>query len=99
HSGSSPDCDSGASYESHQGGRVDWPDGYRSGNPAPAVAGISPASVVEWRETPRLVFNPGPTPRIDIGPVSVAIRSPIRRHAGRYPHRSIAAHVLPAAIV
>src|SRR5208337_2657422 len=60
------------------------PVGARS--PSPIAAGIHPAPIVKWRETPRRVIDPGPSPGINPHPVSVTIRRPIRSHGCRYPH-------------
>src|SRR5206468_9881563 len=72
---------------------------HRSWNPAPRVAGVSPSSVVEWREARRLIFYPGPSPRLDEIPVPVTIRSPALRNSTRHPHVAVVGDVAPAPVV
>src|SRR5882757_7226104 len=52
----------------------------RSRAPAPVGAEVVPAAVVVGSEPPRLIANPRPAPRRNVGPVAVAIGSPIGRH-------------------
>src|ERR1700691_4365066 len=65
-----------AANKNHQSRRVHGPHNHRTRNPAPASAEFSPATVMEWSKAPGFVFNPGPTPRCDPGPVAIAIRRP-----------------------
>ena len=48
--------------------------------PSPPAADERPASIVEWRKTPRRVVHPGPAPRADIIPVARAVGSPVATH-------------------
>ena len=70
----------------------------RARAPAPAVADVGPATVVERREAPRVVVDPGPAPRVDPRPVAAAVRRPARRHARRIPDLAVLRHAAPAAV-
>ena len=52
---------------------------------------------MKWGEPPRLIFHPGPAPRLDPHPVPVAIGHPVHRHSGGIPHRAILQIHLPVA--
>src|SRR5690349_13992925 len=54
---------------------------------------------MKWREAPRLIFNPGITPWIDIGPMAVAIWSPAHNRGVREPHRAVLGSVAPPSVV
>ncbi len=71
---------------------------YRSWNPSPAIADAYPAAIVERSESPRRIIHPGPSPRLDPGPVTFAIRSPSRVHA-RIPNRAIGRRRFPVAVI
>ena len=66
--------------------------------PAPGVAHVDPAAIVERREAPRRVVNPGPAPRAHPGPVASAVRHPVHSHLLRHPQRAVLGVLLPAAI-
>ena len=51
------------------------------------------------RIAPRHGVDPGPAPRCDIGPVSVAVRRPAHGHVVRIPHGAVVAVVLPVAVL
>ena len=57
--------------------RVVRTDVSRTRHPAPAMTHERPASVVEGREAPARVVDPGPAPRRDPAPAAVAIRRPV----------------------
>ena len=96
---SDSDAEAGSADEGNQGRGIDWRDCDRTWYPAPAVSGVRPATVVEGGKTPRLVFNPGPSPGRNVGPVAVAIGCPITGDAGRLPDISVFGIIAPAAIV
>jgi hypothetical protein len=94
-----------ATDEGHQSGRVDGTDvshfdvRLRSARtPSPTSAYIHPATVVEWRITPRRIINPRITPRIDPRPVAVVIRSPSGIYAWT-PYWPIFRAVAPRTVV
>jgi hypothetical protein len=92
------DAEVRASYKCDESWRVDGSHDYRSGHPAPSAPDVSPAAVVEGREAPGLIFNPGPAPRAHVNPVSIAVRSPTIRHADRAPDISVVPFLMPATI-
>src|SRR5208337_5426975 len=51
-------------------------------DPGPAPVDPRPAAVMERREPPGLVVDPGPAPRAEVAPVSLAIRHPRRSDLG-----------------
>ena len=50
--------------------------------PAPAAVQFDPAAIVERRETPAGIVDPGPAPGLDEGPMSLAIGDPSRLDRG-----------------
>src|SRR5690606_31346533 len=66
-------AEAAAADKGDQGRGVDRAHVARSGDPAPAAADVGPASVMEGREAPGGVVDPGPAPRIDPRPVTVAV--------------------------
>jgi hypothetical protein len=93
------DGESAATDKRNQSRRVNRGHSDRPWNPAPAISGISPAAIVEWRKSPRLVFNPRPSPRIHISPMTVAVRCPVSGYTSRLPNISIFRIGAPAAII
>src|SRR5271163_895008 len=71
----------------------------RSRAPAPATAPINPAAIVIRGKAPRLVANPTPTPRRNISPVAIAIRSPIRAYIIRSPHIAVGWILFPGTVI
>ena len=69
-----------------------------TGNPAPAILHVHPATVVVGREAPLGVVDPGPAIRIDPFPATIAIRRPIRRDVGRIPDFAVIRARLPVAV-
>ena len=68
------------------------------GNPIPAEARVEiPPAIMIRGPTPRFVAHPVPS-GIRALPMSVAIRTPIRLHAGRNPAAPIRADVFPMPI-
>ena len=70
----------------------------RTWHPAPLALHERPASVVEWRKAPRRIVDPGPTPRIDPRPATIAVRSPVDGDGRRHPHGSVRGIVAPCSI-
>src|SRR5262249_17904510 len=88
-----------ASHKGDESGRIHRTrhDGAR--HPAPPVTRIGPAAIVEGGEAPRLVIHPGPAPRTDVGPVAVAIRSPVGGYARGIPNVAVVGYVGPASVI
>src|SRR6185437_1383910 len=87
----SPAAKPAAADEDDQRGRVHrthTPD-HLPGDPHPAAAIVSPAPIMEGREAPRRVIHPGPAPRLDPGPMTVAVGRPADGHGARRPHRTV----------
>ncbi len=83
--------------EDDQGRRVDWTlDDHRPRHPAPAIADIGPAAVMERREAPGRIVDPRPAPRCNPAPMPIAIRRPIDRNRLRIPDRAITRLLAPA---
>ena len=70
----------------------------RRRHPTPHATDNHPASIVERSKTPRLIVNPGPSPRRNPNPVAVAIRSPADDGGAREPHVAVFRHGAPAAV-
>jgi hypothetical protein len=85
--------------EDHQRGSIHGTNyGDRHGrHPAPRSAYRYPAAVVKRRPTPRSVIDPVPAPRLDPGPVTIAVRRPVARHAGGKPHGAVGIDAAPHA--
>jgi hypothetical protein len=66
-------------------------------DPPPGASDVHPAPIMERSPAPRGVIDPGPTPHRGRKPVTVAIRSPIRREIRREPGRAIRSHHAPDA--
>ena len=60
----------------------------RDRDPAPPIVDLRPAAVVERREPPLRIVDPGPAPRGHIRPMAVAIRHPAGLHR-RIPDRAV----------
>jgi hypothetical protein len=93
------DGESAATDKRDQGRRINRSNCNRPWHPAPAISGISPAAIVERRKSPRLVFNPRPSPGINISPMTVAIWRPVSGDASRLPNISVFRIGAPAAII
>src|SRR5580704_2150212 len=61
----------------------------RAWDPSPSAADVSPASIMEWRETPGSVVDPCPSPGTDEGPMAGVIRRPIKCDARWNPYGTI----------
>jgi hypothetical protein len=72
---------------------------WRRRYPSPSVFHVCPASVVERREAPRLVINPGVSPRLDIRPMAIVIRRPVRDFNTWIPYVAIFRRIAPVSVV
>ena len=95
-----------ASNERDQRGRIDRPNVDGASNrkgprhPTPTAARHNcPSSIVEWRKTPGLVFDPCPTPWSNEGPMPVVIRSPTCLNSIRNPHMAIFSIFAPRSMI
>src|SRR5579859_1482808 len=86
-------------YERHECRRPNGPNDDRPRNPEPSAIHGRPASIVEGRKSPRLIFNPGPSPRANVDPVTEAIRCPSHGDGTRTPARTVAGDVTPVAVL
>ena len=87
-----------ATHEGHHRRRIDRAHMARARAPAPTVADIDPAAVVERRETPWRIVDPGPAPRADPRPVTAAVRRPAHRDLRRVPHGAVVARGRPRTV-
>src|SRR5579864_9112703 len=87
-----------AADKRHQSRRPHRTHHNRSRHPEPSAAYRRPSSVVERRESPRLVFHPGPAPGPNVDPVSEAVRSPSHNHGARMPAWAVPRDVAPIAV-
>ncbi len=69
-----------------------------SRNPAPGTTDVRPAAVMRHGEAPRRIIYPGPAPRINPGPMAIAVRSPIGCHMGRRPDVAVVGIGTPGAV-
>jgi len=67
--------------------------------PSPAPVAVRPAPVMERRESPRLVVDPCPPPRIIKGPKANTVRHPIRANVGRIPHGAVQRIGVPSSVI
>src|ERR1019366_4188226 len=96
---SEADSEAGASDPAHQGRSViRVPVSEGSGSPAPSAVPIDPASIVERRKAPGSIIHPGPSPRRNPRPVTIAIGSPSGLHRIRHPDIAIFGRILPNAV-
>src|SRR5439155_8238570 len=96
---SNPNTQATASDDRHQSGRINRHYFNRPRYPAPTALHKGPTAIVEGSEAPRFFFDPGPAPRRDINPMSVAVGRPVARNARRCPHISVSRNHMPAAVV
>src|SRR5579864_7126498 len=87
-----------AAHEAYERRRPHRTHHHRSRHPEPPAVHECPTSIVEGRESPGLIFHPGPAPRPNIGPVSEAVRSPAYDDRARTPARAITRHIAPVAV-
>src|ERR1700728_4681433 len=88
-----------SAYKCDESGRIHRAGVNRTRHPAPGSSHECPPSVMERSETPRLVFNPGPTPGINPNPMTVAIRSPSGSNRERGPHWTVVGRITPVAVL
>src|ERR1700737_3282847 len=91
--------ESGSSHERDQCRGVNGPDNHGTWHPAPASAHNGPSAIVEWREAPRLILNPRPSPWLDPDPMSVAVGSPASCDMRGKPHGAILRNASPLAVI
>ena len=82
----------------HERRGINRSQGDRTRYPAPGITEMSPAAVVIRRESPGLIVNPTPSPRIDPCPMTVVIGRPIGRHVAGHPALTILRDVTPRSI-
>ncbi|EWS54995.1 hypothetical protein X551_02201 [Methylibium sp. T29] len=70
-----------------------------AGHPAPAAADQRPAAIVEGREAPGRVVDPGPAPGPHVGPVPVAVGGPAVGQAARVPDGAVVRRGGPVAVL
>src|SRR5262249_16282424 len=90
---------SGTTHPSDERRRIDRAHPSWSRHPAPTCSNISPASIVEGRETPSSIVDPCPAPSSNPEPAPVGIGGPACSADGGRPHRAIVRCVLPAAVL
>src|ERR1700749_1171108 len=83
-----------AEHRSVERTRVD-----RTRPPAPTAADECPTTIVIRSEAPRFIADPSPTPRVDVVPCTVAVRSPSRRDVVRIPDVAVVGLFVPGAVV
>ena len=87
-----------AADESNERRRIHRTHPARTWHPAPLALHERPASIVEWRKAPCRLVDPGPTPRIDPRPATVAIRGPVGGDGRWRPHGSVRRIVAPRSV-
>ncbi len=87
-----------AADECDQRRSVDRADIALRRHPDPAVVAIGPAAVVIGREAPWLFIDPGPAPRLHVGPLAGAIGLPAGNHGAGRPDIAVFGIVAPAAV-
>ena len=92
------DVDARPAHPGHQRRRIDRPCRERPRRPAPGVAVVDPAAVMERREAPGRIVDPGPAPRTHPGPMTAAVRSPAAGDGARVPDGAVVGALLPAAV-
>ncbi len=81
----------------HNRSAITDPDWTR--RPAPPIAYVCPAAIMERRKAPRGIVDPGIAPGILPTPVPGLIRRPGSRYVVWIPHISVLTRVLPATVV
>src|SRR5262249_33641742 len=91
------DRETATADEGDQGRRVDRPLDGLARNPGPTRTDLGPATIVEGREAPGCVVDPGPAPGWNEGPMAIAIGRPTRLD-GRIPDRAVLGRAIPVAL-
>src|SRR6516164_1227526 len=81
------------------GRSIIWSRPNRPRAPTPVATEIVPAAIVEGSKTPRSIVDPRPAPRADVGPVAVAVRSPVRGNIVGNPNVAVGGFFFPGAVV
>ena len=87
-----------ATYEGDEGGGVDGADAGWAWSPTPASADLGPAAVMEGREAPRGVVDPGVAPGGDVGPVAGGVGAPAVGDVVGEPDGAVLGVGLPGAV-
>jgi hypothetical protein len=93
------DADAESADECNESRRIHRTNCDRARNPAPTASHKSPTAIVKWSEAPRLIFDPSPSPGIDISPMAIAIRGPVYSDASGIPDMSIIGVGFPTAVL
>src|SRR5262249_9070333 len=83
--------------EGDQCWRIDGPLDPFARDPRPARPDLDPPSIVEGREAPGRIVDPGPAPRWHKGPGPIALGRPARLH-GRVPDVAVILAAIPIAL-
>src|SRR5207302_974049 len=86
-------------HEHDERGCVHRPRDAPARHPDPAAVPVHPAAVVERREAPWGVVDPGPAPRLHPYPTAVAIRRPSHDRGTGRPYVTVVRRVAPLAVV
>src|SRR5205807_244986 len=79
--------------------RVDRRGDEVAGNPSPGSVDVGPSPVMGWGKAPGLIGDPGPAPRLDPAPITVAVGDPSYREPFGVPDLAVIGGGAPAAIV
>ncbi len=79
--------------------RVVRADVDRTRRPSPEIVVVYPAAIMERSVSPRLVFNPGPSPGRNPDPMTVAIWRPSHIHSARDPNVPVFRNIAPSAVL
>src|SRR5690349_11644807 len=99
HAAAKSEAKAAAAIETHESGSVERPGKARSRTPAPAVANVGPAAIVEGSKPPGIIVNPCPAPRADPVPVTPAVRRPTNGNHARIPHGAVIRNFTPRAVI
>src|SRR5215469_5424618 len=81
------------------GRSIEWSRPNRPRAPTPVATEIVPAAIMKGSKTPRSIVDPRPAPRAHVGPVAVAVRSPVGRNIIGNPNVAVGGFLLPGAVV
>src|SRR6516225_10041453 len=85
--------------EAHKRGATNGISRIRTWAPAPAAADRCPTTVVVGCKTPGCRVHPGPSPRADVAPVTVAVGRPAGCNLGGIPDRTVVRLLVPAPVI
>src|SRR5215469_11513503 len=81
------------------GRSVIWSRPNRPRGPTPVATELVPTAIMKGSKTPRSIVDPSPAPRADVGPVAVAVRSPVGRNIVGNPNVAVGGFFFPGAVV